>query len=145
MAKQGKAIKIARWVLVIPSAFVGWYLAFVIGILLYQLAEFFCPPELMVSESCQASWFDPVFNGLFVFGASLSAVLVILLAVLMAPAQRRLVAIVIYFGGCLTAMEFAIATSAWPAFAGAIASGALILFIILRRAGKNKRTGEEDQ
>ena len=133
-----KKIEIIRWLLVIPSAFVGWYAALFMGFLLYSVADYFCPPELMISGQCSASWHQPVIDGVIIFGASLSAILVILFSVLVAPNKRKLVAKIIYLGGVLLAMYAVYETSAWGAFAGAVLSGALFLLLFLRfMGGKN--------
>ncbi len=125
-----------RWLLVIPSAFAGWYLALFIGLLLYSVADSFCPPELMVSGSCQATWHKPPVDDLVIFGASLSATLSNLFPVLVAPAKRSLVAKVIFIGGVAFAVSAVVSTSAWGAFSGAILFGALTLFITMRFEGK---------
>jgi len=126
-----KKIEIMRWLLVVPSAFVGWYAALFIGLLLYSVADYFCPPELMISGSCHASWHSPVIDGVIIFGASLSAILVILFSVLMAPNKRKLVAKIIYLGGLLFAMYAVYETSEWGPFTGAVLCGALFLLLVL--------------
>lgn len=133
-----KKIEIIRWLLVIPLAFVGWYTALSIGFLLYSVANYFCPPELMISGRCHASWYSPVIDGVIIFGASLSAILVILLSVLVAPNKRKLVAKIIYSAGLIIAIYAVYETSAWGAFAGAMLSGTLFIFLLLRYMdGKN--------
>lgn len=123
---------IIRWILVIPSAFVGWYVAVYIGLVFYSLVDSFCPPELIESGICVAPWSKPVKDGIIVFGACLSAVLVLLFSVFIAPTKRLLAAKVIYFGGVLFALYAVYETSAWGAFIGSIISGTLFLILILR-------------
>ena len=123
---------IVRWLLVIPFAFIGWYVALFIGIILYSIADSFCPPELMLSDSCQASWHEPLIEGLIIFGSSLSAVLVILFSAIVAPSKRVLVAKTIYIGGVIFAVYAAYETSAWSAFFGAVLSGAIFLYLLIR-------------
>ena len=123
---------IVRWLLVIPFAFIGWYAALFIGMILYSIADSFCPPELMISGSCQASWHEPLIDGLIIFGASLSAVLVILFSAIVAPYKRELVAKTIYIGGVIFAIYAAYETSAWSAFIGAVLSGAIFLYFFIR-------------
>ncbi len=125
-------VEILRWVLVIPSAFAGWYTAFIIGLFLYAVADSFCPPDLMVSGSCQASWHGSLVDGLIIFGSCLSAILVLIFAVLVAPSNRILVAKIIYTGGVIFAIYAVYVTSAWPAFFGAVVSGALLLYFLSR-------------
>jgi len=124
-------IEILRWLLLIPSAIVGWYVALFIGILFYGFTDYFCPPEQMLSGKCQASWHAPLVYAVVIFGSSLSAVLVILFSVLMAPAKRVIIAKIAYISGFFIALYFAYGTSAWGAFSGAVISGALMLIIII--------------
>jgi hypothetical protein len=131
---------IIRWVLVFPSAVAGWYFALFIGLALYELANYFCPPELMISGSCQASWFDPFIDVLIVFSSSLSAVFAILFAVIVVPNKRVLVAKFIYFGGFILALYFVYETSRWGAFWGAIISGALLLLLLLNYSKVGERS-----
>jgi hypothetical protein len=127
-------IEILRWFLVIPSAFAGWYAALFISIFLYAVADTvadsLCPPELMSSRGCQASWHDPLIDGLVIFGSSLSAVFVVMFSVLVAPKKRILVAKVIYIGGAIFALYAVYETSAWGAFFGTIISGAFLIYFL---------------
>ena len=123
---------IVRWLLVIPFAFIGWYAALFIGILLYSVADSFCPPELMISGSCQASWHEPLIDGLIIFGSSLSAVLVILFSTIVAPYKRELVAKIIYISGVIFAIYAVYETTAWGAFLGAVLCGAIFLYFLIR-------------
>ena len=83
-------IETIRWILVIPSAVVGWYIALFIGLILYAAVDLFCLPEHMVSGSCQAPWHEPVFNGLVVYVSCLSTVFVLVLSVIVAPKKECL-------------------------------------------------------
>ena len=121
-----------RWLLLIPSAFAGWYLALFVGIILYGVADTFCPKEMISSNVCEAPWHEPVINGVIIFGASLSAILVIIFSVLMAPTKKLIIAYVSYTAGFITAVLFALSTSAWGAFTGAVVTG-LITVVVLKR------------
>ena len=132
-------ITILRWLLLVPFAIGGWYVALLIGIMLYAVADLFCPTELMISGGCQASWYAPVIDGLIIFGAGLSAVFVILFSILMAPANKVTIARVAYVSGFFVALYFAHGTSAWGAFFGAAISGALTLLFLHRHVNKGKK------
>ena len=41
-----------RWVLILPSAVVAWFAALLVGMLALSLAEHLCPPENVVSGTC---------------------------------------------------------------------------------------------
>ena len=129
---------IARWILVIPSAFVGWYLALFIGLVLYSVTDSICPPELIDSGMCMATWSRPVKDGIIIFSASLSAILVLLFAVFIAPCKRAHVAKIIYLGGFAFALYAVYQTKAYGSFFSAIISGALFLLLLLHYLeGKN--------
>lgn len=132
-------LEIIRWLLVIPSAFIGWYLAFFIGVLLYSAVDSFCPRQEFDSP-CIASWYFPVIDAVIIFGASLSAVFTILFAVLIAPKKRDFVAKIIFLGGVVTAIYFVANTSAWAEFTGAIICGLLTLALVLRHENKTETT-----
>lgn len=132
-------IDVIRWVLVIPAAFAGWYVALFMGIFLYPVADLFCPPELLISGVCTATWYKPVIDGLVVFGASLSAVLAIFFSFMIAPSKKVLVAKAILLGGVGMALYAAIITSAWFAFIGAITCG-LITVVIMHQ--KDRATND---
>jgi uncharacterized membrane protein YadS len=87
--------KVARWILVVPSAVVAGYFAFVGSIVLYGLIVAPC----MSSDSpqpafCEAEWFplEVLKHGVVLFGAGLSAALVVVVSALMAPSRRTTVA-----------------------------------------------------
>lgn len=125
-------LTIVRWILVIPSAFIGWYTALFVGMVLYSVVDSVCANDQMISGMCMAPWSSIVKDGIIIFGASLSAILVLLFSAVVAPSKRKLVAKFIYVGGCAFALYAASETSAWGAFSGAIISGAVFLVLILR-------------
>ncbi len=120
----------------IPAAIAGWYISLFFGMILYFVADYICPPDLMVSGMCLATWHSPVTDGLVIFGASLAAVLAILFSVLIAPGRKALVAKVIFLGGAGMAIYFVIATSEWLAFLGAIVFGFITVILIQRNSTK---------
>jgi hypothetical protein len=119
-----------RWILVLPSAFFGWWVALVIGIFLYNLADYFCPPDQMISGMCVADWHESVVNVVMIFCAGLSAVFAILFSISVAPKRKDRVALVIYLGGVAYASYFAVATENWWAFIAAVAVGAITTWLV---------------
>jgi len=94
----------------------------------------FCPPEEMVSGSCQADWYRPAFDALVAAFSGLSAVVVVLAPTLMAPSRRVAVAAVAF--GC----GAAVALSMWASepellaeFLAAFGCGAATLALVVRK------------
>jgi hypothetical protein len=86
---------VVRWVLVIPSAVVAWYFALMVSALLFGFTVAPC----MSSDGpqpyfCEAAWYprEALFQGMYFFGAGLSAILVVAASALMAPSHRTAVA-----------------------------------------------------
>jgi hypothetical protein len=129
-------IEVFRWIMVIPAAVIGWWLAIIIGLLLTNVPGYFCPPELMISELCMASWYGPVMSEIMIFAASLSAVMTLLFAVLIAPGKRDLVAKVVFVAGSIYATYFAFSISAWAEYAGAIIFGLFTLLLLMKKYGR---------
>lgn len=129
-------MRIIRWLLVIPSALAGWYLALLIGVFLYSVADYFCPPAEMISGLCVARWHGTVIEGLFVVGASLAAIFVVQFAVFTAPEKKTAVAISVFCLGMATAASFAFYSEAWGAFVGASTFGALTTLHVIYRIRK---------
>lgn len=123
---------ILRWILVVPSGVFGWYVAFFGSILLVNFTDYFCSPNYLVSGNCVAPWKSQVLEMLIIFGAGLSAVLVILFCVLMAPSHRNSVGKLSFGIGFVTAFLFAYTSDAWGAFWSASLSGLLCLVFVLR-------------
>lgn len=126
--------------MVIPSGVIGWYVAIIIGLLIYTVAESFCPEEYIVSGACAAPWAYDVYNTTIIFGVCLSAILVILFSVYMAPDNRALIAKLSYLLGFVFATYFAYKTKEWGAYFGAVISGALLLIHLLRKFKKQNKS-----
>ena len=129
-------IEIFRWIMVVPAAIIGWWIAIIIGLLLTNIPGYFCPPQLMISDICMTSWYGPVMSGIMILAAALSAVSTLLFAVLTAPAKRALVAKVIFLAGVIYATYFAFSLSAWVEYTGAIVAGSFTLFLLIKKYGR---------
>lgn len=129
---------ITRWILVIPSAFLGWYAALLIGMVLYVASNHFCPPENMYSGLCMAEWSSLVLDGILIVSAGLSAVLTLLFPVLMAPDNRILVAKFIFVGGFGCALYTVYYVREWGPFISAVISGVIFLIFLLKYLERGK-------
>ncbi len=124
--------QLIRWALILPGAFVAWYIALFLGVGVHAGIEALCPADQMVSGECSAPWFLAAEKAAVALGAALAAVLVMITCTLLAPSHRRQVAITTFVVGAIVAtyMGLYLFTSATVA---AIAAGAVALFILLRR------------
>lgn len=104
-------INLLRWIGIVPTVIAGWYLALITGLFLFASLDSLCPPEELVSGMCNASWYPLASRLLICFGAALSAFLVVLVASLVAPSQRKAVAWVAYAIGAVIAFYMAILAS----------------------------------
>ena len=134
---QTRAVHVLRWLLVIPAALVGWYLALVVGLLLLSLVESFCPSEAMVSGHCYAAWFQWSEEALFVLTTALAAWLVVLLPTLTCPTRKRTVASIAYVIGAVTAIIFAVTGPIWIPAIAALLMGFLTLRRVYRKNSLN--------
>lgn len=112
---------VVRWILVVPSAVVAWYFAFVGSIVLYGVIVAPCMSSDGPQPSfCEAEWFplDVLKRGVVLFGAGLSAALVVAVSALMAPSRRTTVAWLAVGTGAVVA--------SWMGYrAGAVAEAAV--------------------
>lgn len=117
------AVRLLRWILLVPLTVAGWYLVLLLGMVLLTLADGFCPPEEMVSGYCTAPWYAYVDAGVFYFCSGLAAILWVLLAALIAPAWRRGVGWVAFAIGALVASAMTLHLGAWDDLAISLAAG----------------------
>jgi hypothetical protein len=94
-----------RWVAVVPAAVAGWWIVVVVAIALHGLVFSFCAPEDVVSGACVAPWFLRFESALLNCSVALSAILVVLVPTVIAPAHRRLVAWGSYVSGAIVALS----------------------------------------
>jgi hypothetical protein len=97
---------VVRWILVVPSAVVAWYFALLVSALVFG----FIVAPCMSSDGpqpyfCKAAWYprDALFQGTYLFGAGLSAILAVAASALMAPSHRTAVAWIAVATGAVVA------------------------------------------
>jgi hypothetical protein len=80
-----------RWILVVPSAVVAWYFAFLGSVFAYLVGP--CMnSDVPQPVFCEAAWFDAFKRGQIFCGVGLSAVFVVCVSAVMAPSHRAAVA-----------------------------------------------------
>jgi hypothetical protein len=133
---------VVRWILVIPSAIVAWYFAFLLGVALFVFVVGPCfDTDAPQPQFCEATWFEPMRRGLFFFGVGLSAILVVAASTIMAPSHRTAVAWIAAGVGTVVASVMGYRAEAIAEAVVAIACGALAAFflprVLSRRRGNN--------
>jgi len=132
--RDQQATRVLRFTLAPIVAVVGWFVVLFLGLAAVGVLDSFCPPEEMVSGSCQADWYGPAVDALIVAFSGLSAVVVVLAPTLMAPSRKIAVAAVAF--GC----GAAVALSMWASepellaeFLAAFGCGAATLALVVRK------------
>lgn len=121
-----------RWLLIFPVAIIAWYSCLIFGFVFMHLLNYFCAPEFMESGYCIAKWYGVAEDVLVAFFASLSAILIVTSSTLLAPCNKKTVAIISFILGFIVACYMAYHTKAWlvlaaVSFAGAITSAFFIV------------------
>lgn len=122
-----------RWLLVVPAALLGWYIAFAFVAALHSLATHFCPLEALISGACVATWFPFAESLLSALFAGLAAGLVVLFPALVAPSHRPWIAWLAFICGLAVALYFALQLPVAPEFSVAAAVGLLVAIFIGKR------------
>ena len=137
-------IAILRWLAIIPACILSWYVALFVGIYLHGMIDTFCPPQLIVSGFCTASWYPAVGRIVICLGVALSAFLVVVTAALIAPAHRVLISRIALVVGAVIAAWMALETGSYIEFVSAFLSGFLATLIVVavsRRASMPQSHG----
>ncbi len=123
-------IQVFRWLALIPACITAWYVALFIGLYAHGIVDSFCPPELVVSGFCEASWFPAAEQAVICFGVALSAFLVVLTAALVAPTHRVLASKAALVVGTVVAIIFAVETDTYFELAAAVLAGILGVLVV---------------
>jgi hypothetical protein len=126
-------MNLMRWAGVPLSAIAVWYGVLVVGIAGISVLDRFCPPELMVSGACTASWHAPAVEALMLLCTAIVAAGIVIIPAYVAPAQRFLVAALAYGCGAVFALYAASDGSLWgPFFVAAFTGSASLWFVAAR-------------
>ena len=122
-------MNLLRWAVVPLSGIVVWYSVLFAGIVGISLLDRLCPPELIVSEACTATWHAPAVEGLVLLCTAVVSVGVVVIPAYVAPARRFLVAALAFACGAVFALYAASDGSLWgPFFVAALAGSASLWF-----------------
>ena len=131
--KRQKTLCWLRWLLVIPAAIVGFYLALAIGVLLLSLSETVCSADAMQSGHCYAPWFGWAEEAIVIGTSGLTAWLVVLLPSLTCPHYKRTTATLAYGIGAAMTIMIGITGPLWIPAGAALLAGLLTLRRVYRQ------------
>jgi hypothetical protein len=122
-----------RWLALVPAAAVGWYASLIAGLLADGVLASFCPPDMIVSGLCSASWYAPAEDALICVFAGIAAALIVTLTTIVAPSRKVTVAFVVLVLGSLFAVVMGSQVQAFGPMICAIFAGTLAAFLLRRR------------
>ena len=133
-------IRTLRWLLVVPMAVTGWFIAFVGAVTMHSLIWDFCPPEFQVSGMCTHPWALIAEDALVWAAAFVSAVFVVAFATRTAPAFKSQIATGILAIGIAVAIWAYLETHALGALVGACVGGILAVIFVVKKHGWRKKS-----
>ena len=128
-----------RWILVLPVAYLGYYAALISGMAFLALAEYFCPPEAVISGMCVAGYMKFIERILFVVFPGIAAVLVVLLPVLVAPSRKVEVAFACLAIGSVIAIIMGTLLQEWVTLGFTLLCGTVTAGAVYRYLGTNSK------
>ena len=104
--------------------------ALLVGIAGISLLDRFCPPDLMVSGACTATWHAPAVEGLVPLRTAMVSAGIVLVPAYVAPARRFLVAALAFGCGAAFALYAASDGDLWgPLFVAGVTGSASLWFL----------------
>ena len=125
-------MRYVRWAAVLPAALVAWHFALFLGVAALSFLESFCPPELVISGMCTASWFPTAEKIVFWLAAALAAGLIVVSVGVVAPAKKVWAAYASLLFGSAIALWLAVETHAWGEFVSAVLAGGITVLVVRR-------------
>jgi hypothetical protein len=92
-------LNLLRWLLMLPLALTGYVVAVLLAVALSSLVTWLCPPELMISGMCTASWYSTAEIAALSVASAIGAVLFVVVPALIAPSHSLAVALVSLLAG----------------------------------------------
>lgn len=128
--RKVNALRVVRWLLVVPFAFAGWYVGLIVALVIHTAHKALCPAQYLVSGMCAAPWSEFVQGSAIIIGAILVGALVVLLPALIAPNHRKRMAWIAYLFGLLYSVYFLVSIPGiWQAVVAAAVAGAWVLWL----------------
>ena len=128
-------MKTVRWLLTGPLWLAGFLVWIVVTTMLQGIALRFCPPELVISDTCAADWYRIVDQLAICGGAGAGALAMVALPTWIAPSARYRVSLASFSLGSLVALLILLAfgASAMAPFLSAVVVGILAVVLFGRR------------
>jgi hypothetical protein len=130
-------MNLLRWLLVVPAACIGYLVCFGCMAALLPLAREFCPPELLVSGQCMASWYPFAIDLATCVSTALGAATTVAVPFFIAPSHRPAVAIAAFAGGSvfvLWLLSFLGSAVALPVVSALGGGGLVMAWLVLHGA-----------
>jgi hypothetical protein len=130
-----------RWLMVAPASLLAWVVTLFVGIFFSAYVEtLLCPPEDFISGYCDNEMVRTTVNLVFSVFAGLSAVAVILAAVVTAPANKTYVAWVsLVIGSAIAISMLGISKDCAVAIAGGTLAAAITMYFRKRETAYERR------
>ena len=128
-----------RWLLVVPSAVISWFLVLLGGTLVYSFVSDLCPPEQVVSGLCNAPHIILLEELSILMTAALSAVSVVCIPPLVAPSHKIHVATIAYLLGIIALLTLTNNVMEKESLAAFICGAIALLLQALFRRKKNQK------
>ena len=132
LTSRQKRRAMIRWLWIVPTAILVWYAMLALGLALDSLATKFCPADALISGFCIASWFHDVERGIMIGCAGLTALAIVVVSAIIAPAYRMRAAAVMFAAGVAVAVSMVAQTHAYPEFSAAVVGGLIGIFVASR-------------
>ena len=116
---------ILRWLLVPVAGFVGWFLAFLLGILTLSIVE------ALVADLLNNNGAPATYRILLTSFTGLSGMLVVMFPALVAPQQKGGIAVLAYLIGAT--YFILLDASLWPPYLAAILAGLVAMLFAVKR------------
>jgi hypothetical protein len=140
--------RVVRWLIVIPAAVFGFFLAFAIGAMATSVLDRLCPPDEFFEGFCSAPWYDSAFEVLVCACAAIAAFLVVSLASWAAPSHKRLVSWLAYLCGAGITLSYAIGPREIHALAApacALVAGLVAVCLVWQRTRRIRSPGDRSR
>ena len=109
--RPSEPASIWRWLAVIPAAFMGFFAAVALGLVIWRSLDAFCPAAENFEGFCSAPWYDEAITLALCVCAGVAAFLVVTLSAWTAPAHRRTVSWLAYAIGAAITISFGLGSS----------------------------------
>ena len=126
----------------IPGAILSWYVALVLGLISLGIRDSLCPSENLVSGVCMGDFVELTTDILTITFSGISAILVVVTSVLIAPSNRVTIARTAFVAGSIAAAVFLyqLEFEVWREFVSAILFGGATSYFTVNKLRRELAT-----